>query len=147
VVSATIPTTLVEADRTSIHVCLDVCAALLPSKAFRRAQESSSQAAPLKIVTNRNASKRGHDACNVDTDDTYWRLAVPKQHWVVARPPLVGTVGIVGVAHSAELEEDAPTDRVVRHPVVFCRKSTKLWRLHTQVSRGDVFASAKIASM
>jgi hypothetical protein len=101
----------------------------------------------LKIVTNGHASKRGHCAAHVDSNDTCRRVANPKEKWIVIRPMLVGMIRIVSRPDAPKLEENTAAYRVIRRPVVISRESTKLYRLRGQVSGGDVFASAKMTSM
>ena len=101
----------------------------------------------LKIVTNRHASKRGYCVGQVDSDDSCRRLANPKEEWIVTWPTFVGMVRIVPRPEAAKLEKYTAAYRVIRRPVIIGRKSAKLWRLRSQVSRGDVLASAKITSM
>ena len=120
---------------------------MLSGKVFRRVQESPPEAVTLKIVTDGHASKRGHCARHVDSNDACWRIPNPKQERIVTRPMLVGMVRIVPRPDAPKLEENTAAYRVIRRPVVISRESTKLCRLRGQISGGDVFASAKMTSI
>ena len=72
---------------------------------------------PLHVLANRDASKQGASALDVDADDADRLLVAAKNQSKVAMTVFIRVMRVIRGAAASRLEEHAPPNGVIRGPV------------------------------